>query len=104
MNPAEHPHTPDNAGARRAGNLTVGLGVLALAATGFAYVLSLTDLIDPPNWIRIAGLVWLPGGLFGAPIAFVFTLRGPGRHRAVLGLGVAGVALAAFVVLLFVAG
>lgn len=97
-------HALDTPGSQRAGNLTLALGVLAVAATAFTYVLSLTDLVDPPNWVRAAGLVWLPLGFFGAPIAYAFARNGPGQHRALLGLGVAGVALAAFVVLLFIAG
>lgn len=97
-------HIVDNAGSQRTGNLVLALGVLALAATAFTYVLSLTELVDPPNWVRAAALVWLPLGFFGAPVAYTFARNGPRQQRALLGLGVTGVALAAFVVLLFLVG
>ena len=80
------------------------LGALALAATAFTYVLSLSDAFNPPDWVRAAGLVWLPIGFFGSPIAYTIARNGTGRARADLGLAIAGMALVAFVVLLFIAG
>ena len=90
--------------SERAGRIALALGVLALAATVFTYVLSLSDLVNPPDWVRAAGLVWLPLGFFGTPIAYTVARNGPGRRAAEAGLAVAGVGLVAFVVLLFVAG
>jgi hypothetical protein len=87
-----------------AGTLALLSGALALLATAFAYVLSLTDVVDPPNWVRILGLVWLPLGFFGAPLAYTVARRGPGRARGLAGLVLAAVGLVLFVVLLFVAG
>lgn len=88
----------------RAGTLAVVLGVPCLAATVFVYVLSLTDLVNPPNWVRAAGLIWLPIGFFGTPIIYVVAHNRPDRHRAAIGLGLSGLGLLAFVVLLFAAG
>lgn len=88
----------------RAGNLALAAGILALAAAALAYVLSLTGVVDPPNWARVVGLAWLPIGLLGAPIAYTAARTGPGRHRGRLGLAVALVALVAFVALQFAAG
>lgn len=97
-------HTSRDTGSGRAGTLTLVLGVLALAATLFTYVLSLSDLVNPPHWVRVMGLVWLPIGFFGTPIAYTIARKGPGRHRAVVGLAIASVGLLSFVALLFIAG
>lgn len=88
----------------RAGTATLGLGLLFLAATIFIFVLSLSDLVDPPTWVRVLGLVWLPLGFFGAPLTYAVARAGPGRNRGRLGLALMLVPLAAFVALLFVAG
>lgn len=88
----------------RAGTTTLVLGVLFLAATVFTYVLSLSDQVNPPNWVRALGLVWLPIGFFGTPIAYTFARTGEGRFRGRVGVAFALVGLLAFVVLLFVAG
>lgn len=96
--------TSRDTGPRRAGTITLVLGVLALAATVFAYVLSLSDLVNPPNWVRGLGLVWLPIGFFGTPIGYMLARNGPGRHRGRVGLAVAGFGLLAFVVLLVLVG
>ena len=90
--------------SERAGTITLVLGVLALVATVFTYVLSLSDLVNPPNWVRAVGLIWLPIGFFGTPVTYMLARNGPGRRRARLGLAAAAVGLLAFVVLLFVAG
>lgn len=98
------PAAAADARSRRAGSLALVLGLMALAATAFTWVLSLSDDVNPPNGIRVAGLVWLPIGFFGAPLAFMAARRGPGRRHGLLGLATAGLGLVAFVVLLFVAG
>jgi hypothetical protein len=86
------------------GTITLVLGVLAGAATVFVYVLSLSEDFNPPNWIRVVGLVWLPVGFFGAPILYTRAHNGPGRRRGQVGLSVAAIGLVAFVVLLFAVG
>jgi hypothetical protein len=87
-----------------AGTLTLLLGCAFLAATGFTYVLSLGVAFNPPDWVRVAALVWLPIGFFGTPIAYAIARRGPGRDRGRVGVGIALVALVAFVVLQFALG
>ena len=78
--------------------------MLTLAATCFAFVLSLSESADPAHWVRVLGPVWLPMGFFGAPVAYALARLGPGRDNGRWGLGLVGVALTAFVVLLSVAG
>jgi hypothetical protein len=87
----------------RAGEAALVLGALFLASTGFAYVLSLSDAVNPPDWVRVVGLVWLPLGLL-TPVAYALARVGPGRGRGRWGVGLAAVAVAAFVVLVVVAG
>jgi hypothetical protein len=88
----------------RAGAITVASGVLFAAAVVFTYVLSLSEAVNPPTWVRIVGLVWLPIGLFGTPISYAFARLGPGRARGRTGIAIMLAGLLAFVVLLFVAG
>lgn len=88
----------------RAGTITLVLGLLFTAATAFTYVLSLSDAVNPPNWVRALGLVWLPVGFFGAPLAYTLARKGPGRRRGRIGLAIGLVGLTAFVALLIVAG
>ena len=87
-----------------AGTVSLVLGILFLAATVFTYVLSLTDLVDPPNWVRAAGLVWLPIGFVGTPIAYALARTGPGRDRGRVGLVAGLVGLLAFVLLVLAVG
>ena len=83
------------------GTLTLVLGGLFVVATAFAYVVSLSPDVNPPDWVRVLGLLGIPLGFFGTPVAFVVA-----RHetRARVGLALFAVALVAFVVLLVVAG
>lgn len=87
-----------------AGTVTLVLGVLFSLSVAIAYVLSLSDVVDPPNWIRAIALAWLPIGLGGVPISYVFARQGPGRDRARVGLAVALVGLVAFVALVIALG
>jgi hypothetical protein len=89
---------------RRSGSVALVLGALFLAATAFTYVLSLSEAVNPPHWARVAGLVWLPVGLAGVPIAYVLAHPGTGRTRARVGLALGAVGVVAFVVLLVVVG
>lgn len=88
----------------RAGGAALVLGVLFLLATAFAWALSLSDSFNPPHWVRVLGLVWLPIGFFGTPVACALARKSPGSHLGVVGLALALVGVIAFVVLLFVAG
>ena len=101
--------THARAGAKRigsavAGSVTLALGILFTAAVAYTYVLSLSDTFNPPNWVRILGLVWLPIGFGGVPIAYYLARTGEGRRRGRLGLLVGLIGLAAFVALVIAIG
>lgn len=96
-------HSQDG-GSRRAGSITLVLDVLFAAAVAFSYVLSLSDLVNPPTWVRAIGLVWLPIGLAGTPIGYAVARTGEGRDRGRVGLAVALVAAVAFIALVVALG
>jgi hypothetical protein len=91
-------------GSARAGTVTLALGVLFSAAVAFAYVLSLSESFNPPDWVRFVGLVWLPVGLGGVPISYAVARTTEGRDRALVGVLVALVGLVAFVGLVVALG
>ena len=97
-------HPSRSTESRRAGTTTLVLGVLFAAAVLFTYVLSLSESFNPPDWLRVVGLVWLPIGLAGVPIAYYLARTGEGRARGRLGLLVGVVALVAFVALVIALG
>lgn len=82
-----------------AGTVTLVLGILFAASVVWTYVLSLTDLVDAPNWVRALGSVWLPVGFGGVPIAYYFARTGEGRNRGRLGVLIGLVSLVAFIAL-----
>ena len=96
--------TPPPQISARAGTAAVALGALFMASTVVVYLLSLTDVLDWPNWLRAVGLAGLPIGLVGTPLAYALARRGPGRRRAAVGLALMGAALLAFVALLATMG
>ena len=89
---------------RRSGTVTLGLGMLFLAATAWTYALSLSEALNPPTWARAVGLVWLPIGLVGVPIAYDRARHGNGRTRARVGVALAAAGLVAFVALVVAIG
>ncbi|WP_142139233.1 hypothetical protein [Acidovorax sp. SLBN-42] len=89
--------------SKTAGRLSAVFGLVALAAFGWLWALSATPL-DPPNWVRIVGLAFLPIGLVGAVVTGIAGLRGAARAWAVVGLVAAVVTIVAFVVLLTLYG
>lgn len=91
-------------GAAVAGHVTLVLGVLFALAVAYAYALSIGDGIDPPDWARVAGLLWLPVGLAGVPVGYYWARGGPREPRAELGLVLALAAALAFVVLVVILG
>lgn len=91
-------------GAAVAGNVTLVLGTLFALAVGYAYLLSLAETVNPPDWARVVGLLWLPVGLVGVPVGYSWARGGPREPRAELGLVVALAAVLAFVVLVVVWG
>lgn len=91
-------------GPEVAGTVALVLGVLFGAAVAFTYVLSLSDTVDPPDWLRIVGLVWLPVGLVGIPLAYTVARTGEGRGRGRVGVVIAIAGLVAFVALVVAIG
>jgi hypothetical protein len=91
-------------GAAAAGNLTLVLGVLFALAVPYAWAIGRGDLIDPPGWARLAGLLWLPLGLVGVPLGYYRARGGPREPRAQLGLVLTLAAALASVILLVVWG
>ena len=88
----------------RSGLLSIAFGVLALVGLGWTWVLSVSEVVDPPNWIRIPGILLLPAGLIAA-VAFGLQARqGTGRERGLVGLVLAAASVLVFVVLLTVVG
>ena len=75
------------------------LGLLALAGFVWTWVLSV-GTIDPPEWLRIAGVWVMPIGFVGALATGIPGLRGPGRPWAIVGLAAAAATLIAFVLLI----
>lgn len=67
-------------------------------------MLSLSDTDNPPSWVRIIGLVWLPIGLGAIPIAYYLARTGEGRDRGRLGVLIGLVGLAALVALVIAVG
>ena len=93
-----------DAASRRAGTVALVLGILFVVATAVAYVLSLSDLVDPPNWVRAMGLVWLPVGLIGVPVAYAGARTGAGRYRGRAGVVLLLAGVLGFVVLEILVG
>lgn len=89
---------------RKAAPRVVGVSATLLGLVGFAgfawtWILTAAPM-DPPEWLRIAGVWLMPIGIFGAFIAGIVGLRGPGRPWAIAGLVLAGAAIIAFVLLI----
>lgn len=91
-------------GSVRAGTVTLVLSILFATAVAFTYVLSLSDGVNPPNWVRVIGLVWLPIGFGGTPVAYIVAGRGEGRRLARIGGLIMLVSLIAFVALVVAIG
>lgn len=93
-------------GSVPAGTLTLVLGILFAAAVVFTYVLSLSDTFNPPDWVRVVGLVWLPIGFGGIPVGYYLARTGDEltRARARVGAGLGLVALVAFAALVIAIG
>jgi hypothetical protein len=91
-------------GAGVAGTVTLVLGVLFTLAVVFTYVLSLADGVNPPDWVRVVGLVWLPVGLAGVPIGYYWSRDGDRKRLAEVGVALAVVGAVAFVGLVVALG
>jgi Na+/serine symporter len=88
----------------RAGTIAVVLGLVFLAATAYTYALSLGEAFNPPQWARVLGLMWLPVGLVGTPVAYSLARSGAGRDRGRAGLLLVLVGVVAFVALVVAVG
>lgn len=89
----------------RAGTVTLVLGILCSLAVAFTYVLSLSDTFNPPNWIRVVGLIWIPIAFGGVPIAWFGLVRdGAGRERGRIGVALTVISLTAFMALVIALG
>ena len=82
---------------RTAGLLSAVAGLVALAAFVWAWLLS--TVLDPPNWVRVPGLLLLPVGLGVAIGAGLAGRRGAGRPWALAGLALVLVTVAGLVAL-----
>lgn len=91
-------------GGSVAGSVTLALGVIFTLAVAFAYVLSLSESFNPPDWVRLIGLVWLPIGFGGVSIGYAVARHGTGRDRGRLGVLVGVVGLVAFAALVIALG
>ncbi len=91
-------------GADAAATAALVLSTLFSLAVAYAYVLSLSEALDPPGWARVLGLLWLPVGLAGVPIGYYWSRGGAREGRAELAVVVALVAALAFVVLVVALG
>ena len=88
----------------RTGRYSIVLGALALGALAWTWALSVLPDLNPPNLVRIPGILLLPVGVLAGLATGVVALRGDGHRDAVIGLALAGLAVVGFVVLLAVAG
>lgn len=91
-------------GSGVAGSVTLALGILFTAAVAYTFLLSLSDTLDPPTWVRAVGLVWLPIGFGGVPIGYYLARTGDGRDRARLGVLIGLAGLVAFTALVLAIG
>lgn len=89
---------------RRSGLVSIVFAVLALSGLVWTWVLSVSDALDPPNWVRIPGILLMPAALIVALAAGLQARQGTGRTRGNVGLALAALVVLAFVVLLNVAG
>jgi len=74
-------------------------GVLAVAALVWLWSLTLRGF-NPPNWIRIFGVVWLPIGVVGAVLTGIPGFRSSDRGKVGVGLSLAALAVIGFIALM----
>lgn len=91
-------------GSTAAGSVTLALGILFTAAVAFTYVLSLSNAFNPPDWVRVTLLMWLPIGFGGVPLGYHIAHTGEGRDRGRLGVLIGLVGLVAFAALVIAIG
>lgn len=84
---------------RRLGTASATFGGVALAAMAWLWLLTLPE-VNPPNFIRILGLIWLPIGAVVSVATGLLARRGGGRVGALVGLTLTAAALVWFVALM----
>jgi hypothetical protein len=83
----------------------LALGALCTFAVAFTYVLSLSETFNPPHWVRVAALIWIPIAFGCVPIAYFGLARhGEGIERGRFGVLLTVVSLAALVALVVALG
>ncbi|KAB7746562.1 hypothetical protein GA707_03505 [Nostocoides sp. F2B08] len=90
--------------SERAGTLALALGIAFAVSTVLTFLMTLTDIIGGPNWLRALMSAGIPLGFFGVPLSFAVARTGLGRQRGLIGVALAVVSLVAFVALLFAMG
>ena len=80
------------------------LGGAAALATVWLWLLSALPDFNPPNWIRIVGLIWLPVGIIGSLVGWMAARQGAGRSWGLVGVGLTGLAITGFVAALVILG
>lgn len=90
---------------RRLGIACTVFGALAAVAFLWLWALSVSPVLNPPDWIRILGIAGFPVGIVGSAAAAV-AARGTaaGRGWIAAGLSLAAAALAGFIILVAVLG
>ena len=86
------------------GKASTVLGGAAVLATVWLWLLSALADFNPPNWVRIVGLIWLPVGTIGALVSWTVARQGAGRKWGLVGVGLSGLAFIGFVGALVVLG
>lgn len=88
---------------QRWGAWSIALAVAAACGLAATWVLSVSDVIDPPSWVRIPAILLLPIGVIGSLLTASGAWQGGARARAATGLAVTAAVVIGFVVLLAVA-
>ena len=88
----------------RWGAWSIALAVAAVGGLVFTWVLSVSDVMDPPNWARIPVILLLPFGVIGSLLAASGAWQGGDKARATIGLALTAAVVIGFVVLLNIAG
>lgn len=96
---ASHLHQPASPGGRA----ILVLGVLAVVSAALTALLSFTNTLDPPEWVRIVMTSGIPVGTIGVAVVWVLA---PDSRREVatkVGLALVALSLVALIVMVNVA-
>lgn len=87
----------------RAATAVLVLGIIAALSGVLTGLLSFTDTLDPPGWVRVAMTTGLPIGILGAPSVWFLAPAARREPMTIVGMGLVVVTLAAFIVMVNVA-